>query len=189
MTTRRSLASLATPAAIALSGLALAACGGGGSNAAKQPNGGGAAPAQPSSTSASSGTVDLASSALGTILVDSQGRTLYLFRADTGTKSACSGACAAAWPPLVTTMKPMAGDGVKSSLLGISNRAGGTEQVTYNGHPLYLFKGDTASGQTNGQGSTAFGGPWYVLSPAGSQITGASSSAGGSGASSSSTGY
>jgi predicted lipoprotein with Yx(FWY)xxD motif len=189
MIRERRLASLAAPAAVAVTALALAACGSGGSSTATQSNGGVAASAQAPSTSGSSGTVDLASSDLGTILVDPRGRTLYLFRADTGTKSACTGECAAAWPPFVTTVKPTAGSGVKSSLLGISKRAGGTEQVTYSAHPLYLFKGDTASGQTNGQGSTAFGAPWYVLSPAGNQITGASSSAGGSGASSSSTGY
>jgi hypothetical protein len=88
----------------------------------------------------------------------------------------------------MTTVTPSAGSGVKSSLLGISKRPGGIEQVTYNGHPLYLFKGDTASGQTNGQGSTAFGAAWYVLSPAGDQLTG-SSGAGGSTTSGSPTGY
>jgi predicted lipoprotein with Yx(FWY)xxD motif len=189
MIRERSRGSLAASAAVALSALALAACGSGGSSSATQSNGGANASAQRASTSGSSGTVDVTSSALGTILVDSQGKTLYLFRADTGTKSACTGACAAAWPPLVTTAKPTAGGGVKGSLLGSSKRADGTEQVTYGGHPLYLFTGDTASGQTNGQGSTAFGAPWYALDPAGKQITGAASTAGGSGAGGSSTGY
>ena len=101
-----------------------------------------------------------------------RGRTLYLFRADSGTNSACSGACAAAWPPLVTPGKLTAGTGVKQSLLGTTKRGNGAEQVTYGGHPLYLFTGDTAAGQTNGQGSGAFGAPWYVLSPTGQQITG-----------------
>jgi predicted lipoprotein with Yx(FWY)xxD motif len=182
MTFKRSLTYIAPPAAIALTALALTACGSGGSSTSKQANGG--APAPASSTSARSGTVELAHTGPGTILVDSKGRSLYLFRADTGTKSACAGACAAAWPPLVTTTKPTAGSGVKSALLGTSKRAGGKEQVTYNGHPLYLFTGDTASGQTNGQGSKAFGAAWYVLSPAGNQITGSSSSSGGSSSSS-----
>ena len=98
-------------------------------------------------------------------LIDSQGRTLYLWQADTGAKSTCTGACASAWPPLVTTGKPTAGSGVTSSLLGTTKRATGNDQVTYNGDPLYLFAGDTASRQTNGQGSRGFGAPWYVLSP------------------------
>ena len=172
--------SLAAVAVIALSGLAVAACGSTSSSTTKQTNtgtGSAAAPAQ--STDPSSATVDLATSTLGTILVNSQGRTLYLFHADMGTKSACTGACAAAWPPLVSTGKPTAGNGVKQSLLRTSKRADGSEQVTYDGHPLYLFTGDTASGQTNGQGSTAFGAPWYVLSPAGTQITHSSSSSSG----------
>jgi predicted lipoprotein with Yx(FWY)xxD motif len=176
----RNFHSLAAAAAIALSGLAVAACGSTSSSTTKQTNtgtGSAAAPAQ--SADPSSATVDLASSTLGTILVNSQGRTLYLFKADTGTKSACTGACAAAWPPLVSTGKPRAGNGVQQSLLGTSKRADGTEQVSYDGHPLYLFTGDTASGQTNGQGSTGFGALWFVLSPAGSQITASSSSSGG----------
>jgi predicted lipoprotein with Yx(FWY)xxD motif len=122
---------------------------------------------------------------LGPILIDSQGRTLYLWQADTGAKSTCIGACAAAWPPLVTTGKPTAGSGVTSSLLGTTKRANGTEQVTYNGHPLYLFAGDTASRQTNGQGSNGVGAPWYVLSPQGNPLTGATAST----ASSPPTGY
>jgi predicted lipoprotein with Yx(FWY)xxD motif len=117
---------------------------------------------------------------LGSILVDSQGRTLYLWQADTGTKSTCTGACASAWPPLVTTRKPTAGSGLTSSLLGTTKRTNGTAQVTYNSHPLYLFAGDTASHQTNGQGSNGFGAPWYVLSPQGNPLTGQTASSGSS---------
>jgi hypothetical protein len=80
---------------------------------------------------------------------------------------------------------PTAGGRVKSSLLGTTKRADGSEQVVYNGHPLYTFQGDTAPGQTNGQGSNGFGALWFVLSPRGTQITGSPSSGG----SSSSTGY
>jgi predicted lipoprotein with Yx(FWY)xxD motif len=136
-----------------------------------------------------SGTVDAASSSLGKILVDSHDRTLYLWQADTGPKSTCSGACAEAWPPFLTAGTPTAGNGTKASLLGTSKRSGGKEQVTYNQHPLYLFAGDTAPGQTNGQGSTGFGALWYVLSPAGHQITGSGSASGSASAASSSTGY
>jgi predicted lipoprotein with Yx(FWY)xxD motif len=178
--TRRT-SSIATVTGIALSALTIAACGSSGSSTANQTkaDNGGAAASAPSS-GASSATVDLATTGLGTILVDSQGRTLYLFQADAGAKSACSGACAAAWPPLVTTGKPTGGSGVNRSLLGTSKRANGAVQVSYHGHPLYLFNGDTASGQTNGQGSTGFGALWYVLSPAGNEITTSPSSNGGS---------
>jgi predicted lipoprotein with Yx(FWY)xxD motif len=106
-----------------------------------------------------------------------------------GSGGACSGACAAAWPPLLTTAAPTAASGVKASLLGTTKRSDGAEQVTYNQHPLYLFRGDTASGQTNGQGSTGFGAPWYVLAPSGSQITGSASTSGRGSGSSSSSGY
>jgi predicted lipoprotein with Yx(FWY)xxD motif len=175
------LAPLAAATAVALSAIAIGACGSASSN--KHTTTGGSAPAAspaPSSTSASSGTVDLAKGSLGSILIDSQGRTLYLWQADTGAKSTCTGACASAWPPLVTTGKPTAGSGVSNPLLGITKRANGSEQVTYNGHPLYRFAGDTAPRQTNGQGSTGFGAPWYVLSPRGNPLTGATASTGGS---------
>jgi predicted lipoprotein with Yx(FWY)xxD motif len=107
---------------------------------------------------------------LGTILVDGKGRTLYLFQADKTDKSTCTGACAAAWPPLVSKGQPKAGNGVKSNLLGTSKRSDGTTQVTYNKHPLYFFAGDTKPGQTNGQDLNQFGALWYVLNPAGKQV-------------------
>jgi predicted lipoprotein with Yx(FWY)xxD motif len=179
------LAPLAAATAVALSAIAVAACGSGSSSKQTTTGAGGAASSAPSSTSASSGTVDLAKGSLGPILIDSRGRTLYLWQADTGAKSTCTGACASAWPPLVTTGKPTAGSGVKSSLLATAKRADGTEQVTYNGHPLYRFAGDTAPRQTNGQGSTGFGAPWYVLSPRGTALTGTTASTGAS----SPTGY
>jgi predicted lipoprotein with Yx(FWY)xxD motif len=166
-----------------LSALAIAACGSSGSSTTSK--GGADVSASQPSASASSGTVGVASTGLGSVLVDSQSRTLYLWQADKGSKSTCNGACAAAWPPLETTGKPNAGGGVKSSLLGTTKRADGSEQVTYNGHPLYTFQGDTASGDTNGQGSAGFGALWFVLSPTGTKITGSASSSG----SSPSTGY
>jgi len=179
-------------ALIAIGALAVGACGSSGSSATGQAmasNDGAAGVAPSPSTDPSSGTVDSATSSLGTILVSAQGRALYLWQADVGTKSSCVGACAAAWPPLVTTGHPSAGSGVKQSLLGTTKRSDGTQQVTYGGHPLYLFKGDTASGQTNGQGSDGFGALWYVLSPGGKGITASPPSAGASGSDGSSTGY
>jgi predicted lipoprotein with Yx(FWY)xxD motif len=122
------------------------------------------------STNAAAAKIDTAKNKLGTILVDGQGRTLYLFEKDARNHSACSGACAKFWPPELTTGKPVAGAGVKVSLLGEIMRSDGTDQVTYNGHPLYRFVKDTSSGQTTGQAADAFGAGWYVIAPNGSKI-------------------
>ena len=114
--------------------------------------------------------VHIAKSPLGGILVDSKGITLYDFVKDKGTTSACYGACAALWPPLTTKGKPLAGPGVRKSLLGTTKRKDGTLEVTYGGHPLYYFVTDRKPGQTTGQGVNQFGGPWWVLSAAGKEI-------------------
>ena len=82
----------------------------------------------------------------------------------------CSGACAQAWPPLTTTTTPKASGAVKASLLGTTKRADGSREVTYAGHPLYYFAGDSTPGQTTGQGSNSFGSPWWVVAPAGKAI-------------------
>ena len=125
-------------------------------------------------------TIGAANTGLGQILVDSNGRTLYLFKKDNGTKSACSGACAGAWPPVRADGKPTVGAEADASQVGTARRSDGKPQVTYNGHPLYLYRGDQRPGDTTGQGSTGFGAPWYVLSPAGSEITGRPSGGGAS---------
>jgi predicted lipoprotein with Yx(FWY)xxD motif len=114
--------------------------------------------------------VAIAKSPLGRILVDSKGITLYDFVKDNGTTSVCYGACAALWPPLITKGKPIAGTGVRASLLGTTKRKDGKLEVTYKGHPLYYFVTDRKPGQTTGQGVDQFGGPWWVLSPAGKEI-------------------
>ena len=111
-----------------------------------------------------------AASPLGRILVDNRGRTLYLFEKDSKGHSACSGVCAAYWPPLLTTGKPAGAAGARQSLLGVARRGDGTTQVTYAGHPLYRFAQDTKAGQTNGQNLRLNGAEWYVLSPAGRGI-------------------
>jgi predicted lipoprotein with Yx(FWY)xxD motif len=122
-------------------------------------------------TAAMSGAkVKIATSSLGRILVDSKGITLYDFVKDKGTTSVCYGACAALWPPLITHGKPVAGPGVRASLLGTTKRKDGKLEVTYGGHPLYYFVTDRKPGQTTGQGVNQFGGPWWVLSPAGKEI-------------------
>ena len=133
-------------------------------------------PSEAASASASSGgsaeTVDLKSISgiPGMALVDEDGKALYLWEADKNGTSTCTGPCAAAWPPVTTSGAPQAGSGVDKSLLSTVKRTDGTEQVTYNGHPLYYFVGDTAAGMAKGQGSKAFGASWYVLNAKGSKI-------------------
>jgi predicted lipoprotein with Yx(FWY)xxD motif len=97
------------------------------------------------------------------------GRTLYLFEADKSPKSTCSGACAAAWPPLTTSGSATAGSGIKSAKLTTSKRSDGKLQVVYAGHPLYYYAGDTKAGQTKGQGLDQFGAEWYTLAPSGAK--------------------
>jgi predicted lipoprotein with Yx(FWY)xxD motif len=173
MTRSRPITFLAGAAAAALTALTLAACGSGG--------GEGATAAAPKSTGGQTATVGVATTGLGKILVDSRGRTLYLFKKDSGTNSACAGACASAWPPLRANVEPTVGSGTNASLVATTRRSDGAQQVTYNGHPLYLYQGDQKPGDTDGQGSTAFGAAWYALTPAGNQVSGRASSSGGGG--------
>jgi predicted lipoprotein with Yx(FWY)xxD motif len=170
MTRGRSLKYLAGAAALPLVALAVAGCGGSSSNAATS---------LAKSTLGRTATIGVASTGLGKILVDSQGRTVYLFKKDTGTRSTCFGECANDWPPVRVTGKPTAGSGAAASMLGTTKRSDGKPQVTYDGHPLYLFEGDNATGDTNGQGITAFGAAWYAVTPAGSQVSGKASTSGG----------
>jgi predicted lipoprotein with Yx(FWY)xxD motif len=164
-------------AALAVVGaLVLAACGSSGSSsssgASSTPSYGAAKPSN-SNTSNSSGATSVVStktSSLGTFLVDAKGRTLYLWDADHGSMSTCTGACAQAWPPLTTARTPKATGAVKASLLGTTKRPDGSREVTYAGHPLYTFAGDTQAGQTTGEGSNGFGAPWWVVTPAGTAL-------------------
>jgi predicted lipoprotein with Yx(FWY)xxD motif len=127
--------------------------------------------ASASSQSATAGTrVAVGSSALGRILVDGHGHTLYVFAKDKRGKSSCTGKCAGFWPPLIASGRPRASAGVKASLLGTTRRTDGRLQVTYNHHPLYTFVKDLKKGQTNGEEVDAFGAEWYALSPAGAWI-------------------
>jgi predicted lipoprotein with Yx(FWY)xxD motif len=160
---------------VALAALSVSACGGGGTEATS--SGGPAAVVLPKTASGKSATVGVANAGgLGQILVDSRGRTLYLFQKDAGTQSACTGECAAAWPPLRATGKPAVGKSLSAAKLGTAARSDGEPQVTYNGHPLYLYSIDQKPGDVNGQGVNAFGAAWYVLSAAGNTITARSSS-------------
>ncbi|SHL26336.1 COG4315 family predicted lipoprotein [Actinacidiphila paucisporea] len=127
-------------------------------------------------------TVTTKSVSLGKILVNDKNLTLYLFQADKTSTSTCTGACAAAWPPLEVTGKPTAGGGVQTKLLSTSKRSDGKMQVTYKGHPLYRFAGDSKPGNVNGQGLNNFGAKWYVVGTDGKAITGSGSqSTGGNG--------
>jgi predicted lipoprotein with Yx(FWY)xxD motif len=125
--------------------------------------------------------VSVASTGLGRILVDARGHTLYLFAKDKRGKSTCSSACAMFWPPLVTAGKPLAGPGVKSTLLGTTRRADGRLQVTYNHHPLYAFAKDLHKGDTKGEALDVFGAEWYAVSPAGAKVDNESAMPGGYG--------
>lgn len=122
-------------------------------------------------SSSATARVSVGSTALGRILVDGHGHTLYLFAKDTRGKSTCAGACAGFWPPLIAAGKPLAGPGVKSTLLGTTRRPDGHLQVTYNHHPLYSFAKDASKGDTNGEQLNVFGAKWYALSAAGTKVT------------------
>jgi predicted lipoprotein with Yx(FWY)xxD motif len=117
-----------------------------------------------------SATVTTARTGLGRVVADGGGRTLYLFENDTTTRSTCSGTCAVYWPPLLTGGGAVVIKGVQRSLLGTIRRPDGTRQVTYAGHPVYRFSGDTTRGQTNGEGLHDFGAGWYALAPSGKKI-------------------
>lgn len=165
---RRPLLPLIGTGAVAL---AIAGCGGNTSTAAK-----------PTTSSGRPAAVGVATAPnLGHILVDSRGRTLYLFEADKGTRSTCAGACAAVWSPLRSVHMPAPGGGVDASKIALTTRADGARQITYNGHPLYLYAGDNRAGETNGQGRLAFGASWVAVSPDGNATSGSASSSGGYG--------
>ena len=163
---KRKLTTLIAAAATFAIALVSTACG----STAYSSSGYGAPIAASTATRAAAATVGVRHTSLGRVIVDSKGRTLYLFEKDTSRRSACSGLCAQYWPPLLTHGAPVARTGVKQSLLGKIRRADGTQQVTYAGHPLYLYAGDSKPGQTNGEGSQEFGAGWDVLSASGKKI-------------------
>jgi predicted lipoprotein with Yx(FWY)xxD motif len=177
---RAALARVWIPAIGALAAIALAVTGCGGSSGAQGGSayGGGtsqstaaaSAPAAPASNGSGAASITLANSDLGKILVNSNGQTLYLFQADKGSVSTCTGACASAWPPVITKGAPIASAGVSSAKLGTTRRSDGTTEVVYNGHPLYTFVGDSSPGDTTGEGNQGFGAEWDVVSASGNKI-------------------
>ena len=127
---------------------------------------------------ASGALVTLRKTALGVVLVDARGRTLYLFQKDHNGLSTCTTACAAYWPPLVSHGTPRAGAGIKRSLLTLGRAHSGVRQVLYAGHPLYRFVGDKRAGQTTGEGLNNFGAEWYVVAASGQKVEAKSSATG-----------
>ena len=148
-------------------GLLAAACG----TAAGSTTAGSAPAGTPASGSAMATVIESHAGSAGSFLTNGSGRAVYLWAADSMNKSTCSGACAGAWPPVTTTGKVTVADGAKAADLGTITRSDGTKQVTYSGHPLYYFAGDSGPGQTNGQGSDSFGAKWWLVAPAGAKIT------------------
>lgn len=179
---------LAGSATMLVLALLLSACGGGGEETA---DGGGAdttsetdGAATPADTTSDDGgdadggeaatgaaSLALADSDFGEHLVDGEGNALYLFTTDSqgAGESSCTGGCQQNWPPLTTDGEPSLGEGLDSELVGTITRGDGTEQVTYNGWPLYYFAGDQAPGDVNGQGN---GGVWFLVDAAGEMIQG-----------------
>jgi predicted lipoprotein with Yx(FWY)xxD motif len=117
---------------------------------------------------------------LGSVLVNAKGLTLYLYGGDSASHLGCTGACTRTWPPLPG---PATATGAaKASAIGTVKRGSGT-QVTYDGHPLYTFAGDSKAGQTGGEGITLAGKKWYAVSPSGAAMTASSKGSSGSGSS------
>ncbi len=151
-----------------------AACASGGGSSSSAP----ASPAASGASGSGSGAtvITTATSSVGTFLIDGSGRAVYLWVKDTGNASSCTGACAGAWPPVTATGTVTASGGASASDLGTFTRSDGTKQVTYDGHPLYYYAGDSGAGMASGQGSDSFGAKWWLVSPSGSDVTASVSS-------------
>jgi predicted lipoprotein with Yx(FWY)xxD motif len=117
----------------------------------------------------SSFTLGIADTSLGRIVVDSDGFTLYLFKKDSSTSSACNSVCTIVWQPLRANGEIRLGPGLAADV-GSVQRSNGDMQVTYGGHPLYLYAGDDQPGDVNGEGINAYGALWYAVSPSGTNI-------------------
>jgi predicted lipoprotein with Yx(FWY)xxD motif len=169
--------SLTAVAAVAVVGLIAAACGSSTPSASSTTTTNASPGASPSSTTAPTNAQVVANgmsnAKIGsTILVNPAGRTLYQLSADSATTSVCTGMCATYWPPVTVPSgsTPKAGTGA-GGRFGTITRSDGTLQVTYNGHPLYTFAGDTSAGSTSGQGIKSFGGTWTVVTAASTSPT------------------
>jgi predicted lipoprotein with Yx(FWY)xxD motif len=165
----------AAPGAAAAVAL-LAACGSSGAATGGGSGGSGASSSSSSSAvttaSTSASGIKTAKAAGGTILETAQGFAVYWFAIDTPTKSNCSGQCVSFWPPLTGKATMAAGTSLPGKF-GTIKRSDGTTQPTYDGHPLYLFKEDTAPGQVHGNKINTSGGLWWVVTPSGAKLTAA----------------
>lgn len=162
---RRLVFILAVPALVVL---AIGGCGDGEGGGHYSSKGGGGYAGAKSTPDSAAGVVSTAEvEDLGTVLVDAEGRTLYDFHKDQGTTSSCYGACAGAWPPLLTEGDPEAEGGASAAKLGTTKRKDGNTQVTYAGRPLYTYVGDQKPGEAHGNDIDQFGAEWYALQPSG----------------------
>lgn len=163
---------LATLAVLACGALAVAGCGSSSDSSSTSSGSETGGSTAATTTAAPTGAVVTAAATpkLGKAIVNEEGLTLYDFHKDKGTTSACYGACAKVWPPLLTEGKPSAGEGAMTSKLGVTKRKDGTEQVTYAGRPVYTYVEDTKPGETNGNDTSSFGAQWYALSPSGEEL-------------------
>jgi predicted lipoprotein with Yx(FWY)xxD motif len=161
--------------------ITVAACG---SSSSSTASGSGSASSAPAGGSPSTTAVTISAKSVpgvGTVLVNGQGKTLYLLSSEKGGKLTCtdSNGCTKVWPdtelPKGMTAA-QAGTGVQGSLLGTVKSSSGSLYVTYNGWPLYTFSGDSGAGAAHGQGITSFGGTWYALTTSGNPATGQSAS-------------
>jgi predicted lipoprotein with Yx(FWY)xxD motif len=170
--------------ALLAAALLAAACGSSGASGAGSTPGAGST----ATGSAAALVITTKSGSAGTYLADGSGRAVYLWVKDGQNKSECSGACASAWPPVPASGTVTASGSAVSSDLGSITRSDGSKQVTYDGHPLYYFVGDSGPGTTNGEGNDGFGAKWWLVSPTGASITSAGTSSSPSSSSSSTSG-
>lgn len=169
MSARMHLRNLAVPAMVMLAAATWVAAAGGASAAGAGNMAKDSMRSDPAKVTIKSSTV----SGLGPVLVNGNGRVLYIFEPDKRDKVTCTATCTAVWPPVVAKAgrKPAAAGAVKQSMLGtVANPDGSGRVVTYHGWPLYTYVADTGAGQANGQALKLNGGLWYVISPAGQVI-------------------
>jgi predicted lipoprotein with Yx(FWY)xxD motif len=161
--------------------LLAAACGSSSNGSTSSQAGTGATAGSSSSASGAAMVITTKTGSAGTYLTDGTGRSVYLWVKDPSGKSVCDGACSGAWPPVTTTGSVTASSGAVASDLGTFTRSDGSKQVTYKGHPLYYYAGDSSAGTTAGQGNTGFGAAWWLVAPSGSSITKSASTTSSSG--------
>ncbi len=173
---------------LAAAAVVLTACGSGSPTSSGTSNSAAAAGEANAATNAVA--IKTMSTSKGTVLTNASGMTLYWFAADTATQSNCTGSCATYWPPVLATAATATGVSLPHGF-GTIKRANGQTQLTYDGHPLYTYSGDTAAGMINGNGLNASGGLWWAITPSGADLgasTTTSSSSGSSGSSGSGSG-